>query len=250
MSIKEKFSSTDNVFMIWEVLEEQDIIKYQSNNIKEEISKFVVNNIVPFYKSYHTNNPPTSLMSLNKYYMKEIITYVKQNYNSVSINKIKIHNNEAVPVTAEEIKDMRELEFNTRFNEIQNDFSNTMTIQKPETPNFQDEVPTDTPNEMEEKIKELTRRRNYDSQLFDKQQSDEKEEEQHVDQEVVKEESNKKSVSWDNSKSLDFFSGLLNDEDLAESNENEKSEIKILKEKVANLEILIEEILKEVRGNK
>lgn len=159
MNIKSEFIKPENVYLIWELLSEQDIVKKQPNHIKEQISNYVVNEIHYFYNNILKGND-ISLIQMNKEYIKFIIYYVKSNYPN-QINKIKIHEE---PITFKEIQEQRELEFNTRYNEMQNDFTNMVTLKKPEIPQFEDNI-ADKPvsiNDMEERIKEMSMKRNYD----------------------------------------------------------------------------------------
>ena len=168
MSIKKQFLQLENVYLIWELLSEQDIIKNQNSTTKEEISNYVVNEIHKFYNIIVKNNNNISLINLNKEYIKYIILHVKSVY-PVEMQKITIHNEESVPITYKEIQEQRELEFNTRFNELQKDFVNMTSITKPETPQFEDKM-NDTPisiTNMEEQIKEITKKRNYDLQSIE-----------------------------------------------------------------------------------
>ena len=168
MNIKGEFIKPENVYLIWELLSEQNIIKKQPNQIKEQISNYVVNEIHHFYNKIskeHNSKNNLTLIYLNKEYIKYIILYVKNNYPN-PINKIKIHEEN---VTFKDIQEQKELEFNTKFNELQNDFTNMITIKKPEMPQFEDNI-TDKPvsaNDMEERIKEMTMKRNYDLQTFE-----------------------------------------------------------------------------------
>jgi len=169
MNIKSEFIKPENVYLIWELLSEQNIIKSQPNQVKEQISNYVVNEIHHFYNNISNNQISKNgltLIYLNKEYIKYIILYVKTNYPN-QISKIKIHEE---PVTFKDIQEQRELEFNTKFNEMQNDFTNMVTLKKPETPQFEDNMGLgDKPvsvNDMEERIKEMTMKRNYDLQTF------------------------------------------------------------------------------------
>jgi hypothetical protein len=207
MNIKSEFIKPENIYLIWELLSEHNIIKNQSNQTKEQISNYVVNEIYNFYNNISKNN--LSLISLNKEYIKYIILYVKTNYPN-QISKIKIHEE---PVTFKDIQEQRELEFNTKFNEIQNDFTNMVTLKKPETPQFEDNI-GDNPvsvNDMEERIKEMTMKRKYDLQ-------------------TVENNNEKKSVSFENERKeesvTDEFNNLETFEKLKyDSNDNSNDNI-------------------------
>ena len=169
MNIKSEFIKPENVYLIWELLSEKKIIKNQQNQVKDQISNYVVNEIHNFYKYISNNHISTksnlTLIYLNKEYIKCIIEYVKNNYPN-EINKIKIHNE---AVTFKDIQEQKELEFNTRFNEMKNDFTNMVTLKKPEIPQFEDNIEDkpESTNDMEERIKEMTMKRNYDLQSIE-----------------------------------------------------------------------------------
>ena len=77
MNIKSEFLKPENVYLIWELLSEQNIINKQSNEVKEQISNYVVNEIHNFYnisKNQVSKNNLT-LINLNKEYIKFIILY-------------------------------------------------------------------------------------------------------------------------------------------------------------------------------
>lgn len=225
MNIKSDFIKPENVYLIWELLSEQNIIKNQPNQVKEQISNYVVNEIHNFYNNISNNQiskNSLTLMYLNKEYIKYIILYVKTNYPN-QINKIKIHEE---PVTFKDIQDQRELEFNTKFNEMQNDFKNMVTLKKPETPQFEDNMGVgDKPvsvNDMEERIKEMTMKRNYDLQTFETNNENETNNE-------------KKSVSFENEKKEEsvtddfheFFNNLYTYEESNNINDNNTDNITI-----------------------
>ena len=169
MNIKSEFIKPENVYLIWELLSEKKIIKNQQNQVKDQISNYVVNEIHNFYNYISNNHISTksnlTLIYLNKEYIKCIIEYVKNNYPN-EINKIKIHNE---AVTFKDIQEQKELEFNTRFNEMKNDFTNMVTLKKPEIPQFEDNIEDkpESTNDMEERIKEMTMKRNYDLQSIE-----------------------------------------------------------------------------------
>lgn len=221
MNIKSEFIKPENVYLIWELLSEQNIIKNQPNQVKEEISNYVVNEIHHFYNNISNNqisNKGLTLIYLNKEYIKYIILYVKTNYPN-QISKIKIHEE---PVTFKDIQEQRELEFNTKFNEMQNDFTNMVSLKKPETPQFEDNM-GDKPvsvNDMEERIKEMSMKRNYDLQIFETNNE-------------------KKSVSFENGKKeenvTDDFNNFFSNLDTYEESNNDNNN------DIANITMIINE---------
>lgn len=257
MSIKNEFIKPENVYLIWELLSEQNIIKNQPNQVKEEISNYVVNEIHHFYNNISNNQISKNgltLIYLNKEYIKYIILYVKTNYPN-QINKIKIHEE---PVTFKDIQEQRELEFNTKFNEMQNDFTNMVTLKKPEMPQFEDNMGMgDKPvsvNDMEERIKEMTMKRNYDLQILNKNNDIETKNKNvsFYNEDIIMEdkesEVNKDDISIKNS--IDFFAKLdtIDDTTVLETtnNTNLQEQINILNNKMDSLETKLEQIMKKL----
>lgn len=256
MNVKSEFLKPENVYLIWELLSEQNIINKQSNEVKEQISNYVVNEIHNFYnisKNQVSKNNLT-LINLNKEYIKFIILYVKNNYPN-QISKIKIHDE---LVTFKDIQEQRELEFNTRFNEMQNDFTNIITINKPEMPQFEDKI-EDIPvsvTDMEEQIKEMTIKRNYDLQTVNekndvetgkKQVSFHRKDSIMNNIETLERETDKDKFSV--KKSLDFLTNLDNNNtEVLKTNKNMdlQEQINILNNKMSSLETKLDQILAKI----
>lgn len=162
--MKKEFLKPENVYLIWELLSEQPIINNQQNQVKEEISNYVVNEINNFYNEISKMGSNFSLIDLNKEFIKFIVLYVKHNYPN-KISRIKIHDE---PITNKEIQERRELEFNTKFNELKNDFTNTVKQNKPDIPQFEDIIDNNdisiSNSNIEDRLKEMTIMRKYDLQ--------------------------------------------------------------------------------------
>ena len=122
----------------------------------------------PFYENekHLTNN----LMDLNKKFMAIIINYVNKNFDtqeSIFLQQQKISKqtqpktNKLIPITFEELHSQRINEFDQKLSKMQDDFTNAITMQVPEMPNFKDKV--DEPiNEIEMEVKKMMAQRNYD----------------------------------------------------------------------------------------
>lgn len=271
MNIKSEFIKPENVYLIWELLSEQNIIKNQPNQVKEQISNYVVNEIHRFYNNISKNQISKNgltLIYLNKEYIKFIIYYVKTNYPN-QINKIKIHEE---PITFKDIQEQRELEFNTRFNEMQNDFTNMVTLKKPEMPQFEDNIGVeDKPvsvNDMEERIKEMTLKRNYDLQIVNKNndiETGKKNVSFHNEDIIMDDKESETNKDKDNiaiKNSIDFFTKLdtidtfdtfdtfdtLDNTDVFKTTENTnlQEQINILNNKMSSLETKLEQILEKL----
>jgi hypothetical protein len=241
--MKNDFINSSNMFLIWELLSEQDIIKNQTNEAKQLISNYVVGGLNNFYNNNVNKNANLTLIDINKLYIKSIILFVKNNYPT-EICKIKIHNQDTSPISFKNIKEQRELEFNTKYNELQNDFTNMVTIKKPPTPIFTDNN-KDEPaslNDMEQRIKDITMERNYDLQNI----------ENINDSDIEKKNVSfleDKSVSDNIKNSLDFFIQLDTDNETNIMNNNTDNDINLqnqineLKEKLSCIDSKINMIL-------
>jgi len=101
---------------------------------------------------------------MNKKYILLILNHIKKNYPNNMPNKIKIYNDSETkePITYEEIQNEKKTQFETDLMKRQQEFTNAMSLQVPEVPDFKDNFTDEPINEMEKMIKEMTAKRNYD----------------------------------------------------------------------------------------
>jgi hypothetical protein len=170
---KENFLSQNNVNLIWEVLIE-DVLKNRPKEVLQQIHEKINQIMSPFYENekHLTNN----LMDLNKKFMAIIINYVNKNFDtqeSIFLQQQKISTptqpktNKLIPITFEELHSQRINEFDQKLSKMQDDFTNAITMQVPEMPNFKDKV--DEPiNEIEMEVKKMMAQRNYDIEQITK----------------------------------------------------------------------------------
>jgi hypothetical protein len=156
------FLSKENISTIWEVIIDEDIFKFLTRDVKENILQMFSSNIKAFYEVEKVKT--SQLMELNKKYILLILNYIKKNYPHKIPNKIKIFNeepeNELIPY--EELQNDRKTQFEKDLIKKQEEFENSINVKPPPVPEFSDKY-EDTPiSEMNLLIKEITSKRNYD----------------------------------------------------------------------------------------
>ena len=189
--LKQSFLSKDNVKLVWEILLEEEILKSNSNAFVNEIYEIFIKNVQSFYENESDNC--NDLMTMNKKYIMLILRYIEsllynkeQMKNKITerntminssdkYNKIKIYNNTEPPpiqvkelVTFEDIQNNKNKEFEKSLNKHLEDFQNSMSIKTPDVPNFAITLNDGPITEIDKKIKEMTRQRNYDIEQINK----------------------------------------------------------------------------------
>jgi hypothetical protein len=161
------FLNKDNVKILWDVISDEDIIKNQSSEFKENILNLFTSNINGFYDV--ESKKVTNLIELNKKYIMLVLNYsnkVIKNSMSTEIKKIKISNeipnNVTELITYEEIQNDRRSQFDKDLNKRQEEFTNSMSLQIPPVPKFSDNLEDGPISEIEKAIQEITAQRNYD----------------------------------------------------------------------------------------
>ena len=161
------FLNKENVKILWDVISDEDIIKNQSGEFKENIFNLFTSNIKGFYDV--ESKKATNLVELNKKYIMLVLNHsnkVIKNSISTEIKKIKISNetpnNVNELITYEEIQNDRRSQFDKDLNKRQEEFTNSMSLPVPPVPKFTDSLDDGPISEMEKAIQEITAQRNYD----------------------------------------------------------------------------------------
>jgi hypothetical protein len=155
------FLEKDNIKTLWDVISDEDIFKFLSKDIQNNVSKIFLNNIKGFYDTEKNKND--NLIVMNKKYILLILNYIKVHYPNKMPNKIKIHDQPIKEsITYEEIQNDRKNIIDQKFNLLQEEFTNAMTLKVPPVPDFADKNDDVPINEMDKIIKEMTSKRNYD----------------------------------------------------------------------------------------
>ena len=172
----QQFVQNENIEMLWDVISDEDIFKYLSQNIQYNIQQLFINNVKSFYENeIKTTN---TLKDLNKKYILLILNYIKTTY-PYKPTKIKIHDEETTQkpmnpnsqnefITFEELQNDRQNKFDKEYNKKQQEFENSMTIQKPPVPEFSDKDSDGPIKEMDKIIEQMQKQRNYEVEEFNR----------------------------------------------------------------------------------
>ena len=174
MSIND-FVTHQNVNMIWEILLDEDALNNRSEEIINDISNVVKQNIKGFYENERKQQ--TTLIELNKKFITLIINYVKKTYPLQTQQKSKETYKQPIIqqpkqtqndlVTYSDIQTERISQFEKDLTRRQSEFTNAMALPVPEKPNFSDKL--DEPmSEMEIALKNAISQRNYDIEQVSK----------------------------------------------------------------------------------
>jgi len=163
--MKTNFLTNSNISMILDVISDEDIYKFLSKDIQQNISQVFFNNLNSFYENELTKS--NSLVEMNKKYIILISNYIKTNYISQLPSKIKIHeeiipDNKKKSITYEEIQNDRLTQFEKNLIKHKEDFTNAITLNIPEVPRFKDNSEDEPIKEMDKMIQEIKAQRNYD----------------------------------------------------------------------------------------
>jgi hypothetical protein len=156
------FLSKENISTIWEVIIDEDIFKFLTRDIQENIFQMFTNNIKSFYEVEKIKT--LQLMDLNKKYILLLLSYIKKNYPQKIPNKIKIFNEEPDNqlITYEELQNDRKTQFEKDLIKKEQEFENSINVKPPPVPEFSDKFEEKPISEMNLLIKEITNKRNYD----------------------------------------------------------------------------------------
>lgn len=157
MSVKQ-FLSDDNIKILWDLITEEELFKNKPNDMKHNISQMFINNIEGFYHAEKTN--AKSLVDLNKKYMIAILNFIKQ----IQIPKIQNTEKLLAPqaLTHEMFQQEKRTQFERDFEKRQNEFESSMSLPKPQVPEFSDKTKDAPLKNMEDILKQMTAQRNYD----------------------------------------------------------------------------------------
>lgn len=168
-SMNNPFLKKQNIKTIWDVISEEEMFKFLSRDIQAKISDMFINNIKGFFEV--ERNKTNNLVDMNKKYILLILNYIKNTFPQKLPNKITIFNEEPVSkelITYEEIQNDKRSQFEKDFNKVQEEFTNSMSLPVPEKPEFADKYSDGPLIEMDKIIKEMTAKRNYDIEQFNR----------------------------------------------------------------------------------
>ena len=171
----QNFFKENNISTLWDVIADEDVFKFLSRDNQINVFKIFNDNIKGFFETEKVNE--TNLINMNKKYILIILNYIKKNFPNNMPNKIKIYQDSETKeaITYEEIQNEKKSQFEMNLAKRQEEFTKAMSIDIPKTPEFKDNFIDEPINQMEEMIKEITAKRNYDiEQVTHLQQQDNK----------------------------------------------------------------------------
>lgn len=165
-----QFISTGNVQLLWEVM--LDNADYKRGKIpNDELKGIFYNNL----KEFSSRDPPNisvSLFELNKTFLSELTNKVwtskKQVPNSMQVpnnNNKELH----APYTAEELQLQRQTLFESELEKRKKEFEDSITLKKPESPVFLENVKDEKIKELDTLIAQTVAQRNYEIQEIQNQ---------------------------------------------------------------------------------
>jgi hypothetical protein len=161
------FLTKENVNTLWDVISDEEIFKFLSRDIQSNVGNLFSTNIKGFFETEKTKT--NNLIEMNKKYILLILNYIKKNHPHQP-SKIKILEEQPAKelITYEELQNERKTHFEKDLQQRQQEFEDTMTIKAPPVPEFADKF-TDKPiGEMDKIIKEMTSKRNYEVEQFNR----------------------------------------------------------------------------------
>jgi hypothetical protein len=161
------FLTKENVNTLWDVISDEEIFKFLSRDIQSNVGNLFSTNIKGFFETEKTKT--NNLIELNKKYILLILNYIKKNHPHQP-SKIKILEEQPAKelITYEELQNDRKSHFEKDLQQRQQEFEDTMSIKAPPVPEFADKF-TDKPiGEMDKIIKEMTSKRNYEVEQFNR----------------------------------------------------------------------------------
>lgn len=160
MSIK-AFTSKDNIQMLWDLISEEEIFKFLTPDIQNNIYTVFINNIPGFFDIEKVRLQ--YLVDINKKYIVLILDYIQKNY-PYKPGKIVIHNDPPMKelITYEEIQNERKTKLERDFTRRQEEFEDSMTLKAPHVPEFSEKDVDKPIKEIDKILKEMQAQRNYE----------------------------------------------------------------------------------------
>ena len=148
-----KFNSKANKGLIWNILLDSGVFNELEDDKYQQVLKTFEDIILSLEKS------DKSVIDKNKIVLKQF---------SKELYKLK-QKKELIPISAEEISNERQNEFNLKLNEKQNDFDKSMNVESPNTIDFTDKLDAPIKGEISEIIESMRLKRESDlNRVIDK----------------------------------------------------------------------------------
>jgi hypothetical protein len=133
--MSEGFLLQQNIDILWEIIEDNEIIQNNNPIQKEKIVLFFRNMVREFYQREKDNYP--QLMNMNKAFITTFFTVLNTHYNAG--NKKQTSQTSGGLITHEQLQEKRLNEFDKDLERRKQEFTNAMTMSVPEQPKFNDE---------------------------------------------------------------------------------------------------------------
>lgn len=148
-----KFNSKANKGLIWNILLDSGVFNELEDDKYQQVLKTFEDIILSLEKS------DKSVIDKNKIVLKQF---------SKELYKLK-QKKELIPISAEEISNERQNEFNLKLNEKRNDFDKSMNVESPNTIDFTDKLDAPIKGEISEIIESMRLKRESDlNRVIDK----------------------------------------------------------------------------------
>jgi len=164
------FNSKDNISLLWELIIENDQIKYviQDTSNKRKMYEYYINTLNNFnISSINTNN----LLEINKSFISHFMRSLKKHIPSKKINISKAEATDVSlknkVITIEELHNKRLDEFELNVKKKQEEFNEINKVNIPEQPNFSEKIDEPITEKMEDLVSKVIADRNLIENTID-----------------------------------------------------------------------------------
>jgi predicted DNA-binding protein (UPF0251 family) len=164
-----KFLNKQNLKLLWDVLLDELLIDPNNKPIITNIRTVFESNIQPFTKntSINTNlNGKMQLVNLNKQFLSQVLIAVNRLFPNLKqeqdFKRIQISSEEVSPYKIEDIREVRQDNFEKQVSIKRADFENYLNLNKPKELDFSEKIDDDKITEMDTLIAETVARRKFD----------------------------------------------------------------------------------------
>lgn len=159
------FLSQENTGLLWEVLLENPDVP------RTDTTRTTFATLLPRFYNNAQSVPgaTTNLIELNKRFISTILESVAAQVNPKPV----VQKNLAI--THDEIQNERNAEFERKYEKAQQEFSNSMKVNAPETPSFSDNMKDEPISDMSSTIEKIIAERNLEMNTIQTSQSSKKE---------------------------------------------------------------------------
>lgn len=164
-----KFLAKQNLNLLWDVLLDELHIEADNKPIITNIRTVFESNIQPFAKNANANvnvNVNMLLVNLNKQFLSQVLIAVNRLFPNLKqeqeFKRIQISSEEVRPYKIEDIREVRQDNFEKQVNIKRADFENYINLNKPKELDFSEKIDDGKITEMDTLIAETVARRKFD----------------------------------------------------------------------------------------